>query len=52
MRARRVGVGGPLGGLADLEDQGGVVDRDPVDRRPGDQPGGHRGGRQVLQQAG
>ena len=47
-----LGVGGPLGGLADLEDQGGVIDRDPVDRRPGYQLGGHRGGRQMLQQPG
>ena len=47
-----LGVGGPLGGLADLEDQGGVIDRDPVDRRPGHQLGGHRGGRQMLQQPG
>ena len=27
-------VGRPLDGLTDLEDQGGVIDRDPVDRRP------------------
>ena len=47
-----LGVGGPLGGLADLEDQGGVIDRDPVDRRPDHQLGGHRGGRQMLQQPG
>ncbi len=40
------GVGRPLGGLADLEDQGGVIDRDPVDRRPDHQLDGQRGGRQ------
>jgi hypothetical protein len=32
----------PLSGLADLEDQGGVIDRDPVDGRPGHQPVGQR----------
>jgi hypothetical protein len=42
----------PLGGLADLEDQGAVNDRDPVDRRPGHQRGGQRGGRQPVQQVG
>ena len=47
-----LGVGRPLGGLTDLEDQGGVIDRDPVDRRPDHQLGGHRRGRQPLQQPG
>ena len=46
------GVGRPLGGLADLEDQGGVIDRDPVDRRPDHQLDGQRGGRQPVQQPG
>ena len=55
-----LGISWPLGGLAGLEDQGGVIDRDPVDGRPvtssaasGDaQPVQQAGQRDVIHQQG